>query len=696
MKEWYTTRELADAQLTGMPATVAGIIKLAKRESWEAQQRMGKGGGYEYHISNLPRPARKELEARQAEAMLPRLLEQNAVTIKSSANTQANLTERQRTVADARVTVINAVEGLKQSGITQEAALTTLLTQAVTGQLKEINPVLDAALRLAKDPRGRSNSLYPSNRSLKRWLGTDTKALAPKAKRPLKVPTWANDFLMCWQRPEKPSVEHAYRQLTNQYDLEGKTAELPSIHQVRRFITKMGNIAKQKGRMGARELKNMLPFVRRDFSDLLPADIYSADGHTFDGEVQHPLHGRPFRPEVTTFIDIATRRVVGVSVDLAESSIAVLDALISACTHAVPALIYVDNGGGYENALLKDQATGVLARLGSTMTHSLPYSSQARGVIERVHQTLWVDGAKELPGFIGADMDQEARQIQFKLSRQAIKHGGTLPLLGWQTFMDYVNQRIQWYNQRPHSSLPKTTDIQGKRRHLAPDELWQQHQNKGWTPTLLTADEAVQVFRPRTTRKVSRGEIKFINNIYFSHALTEWHGEEVHVAYDINDPTYIWVYETEHGRQICKAEWNANRVDYMPKSVIENAREGRAKARLRRNDAHREEILEELNGRPALEQEQTTYIPGIGALTPDLLSNRMGIQPEEITVVEETGPRTPASMTADERITLYLAYQSGTPVPEEHRFWFSRDGETKEYSAWARREQEMGSEARTL
>ena len=408
MKQYFTANEYAEAHLPGLPSTESGVIRFARREHWEAQQRMGKGGGYEYHISNLPSEARKALEAQQVEAMMPRLHEQKQVAVKTASAYQSNLTERQRTVADARTTVICAVDGLKTNGVTQKAAITALLAQAVSGQLEVINPVLDAALRLAKDPRGRSKSNYPSERSLLRWLGTDAKALAPKAKREIAIPDWANDFLMCWQRPEKPSVEHAYRQMTEQYTTAGKE-DLPSIHQVRRFITKMGNVSKERGRMGARELKNMLPFVRRDFGSLLPADIYSADGHTFDGEVQHPLHGRPFRPEITTFIDIATRRAVGVSVDLAESSIAVLDALISSCTHAVPALIYVDNGGGYANALLKDKATGVLARLGSTMTHSLPYSSQARGVIERVHQTLWVDGAKELPGFIGKDMDQEAR-----------------------------------------------------------------------------------------------------------------------------------------------------------------------------------------------------------------------------------------------------------------------------------------------
>lgn len=695
MKQWFTAQELAASSLPGIPSTESGMIRLAKRENWEAQQRMGKGGGYEYHISNLPAEARKALEDQQIQAMVPRLHESKAVIAKpaSTLQTETSMTHRQRSTADARGTVINAVTAMCDNGVSKEAAITTLLTQARTGQLETLNPALDKALQLAKDPRGRSEGNYPSARSIKRWFSKDVKELAPKSKRELKIPSWANAFLMCWQRPEKPSVEHAYRQFTANY--EGTP---PSIHAVRRFISKMGAVSRQKGRMGARELKNILPFVRRDFDDLLPADIYSADGHTHDGEVQHPFHGRPFRPEITTFIDIATRRVVGVSVDLAESGIAVLDALISSCTQAVPAILYVDNGGGYVNHMLKDEATGVLARVGIDMKHSLPYGSQARGVIERVHQTLWVDAAKSQEGFVGKDMDQEARHGQFKASRAAIKQGGAMQLMSWEVFLAFVNERINWYNSRTHTSLPKISDEQGKRRHQSPDERWNQFIAEGWSPIQLSGDDAAQIFRPRTTRTVLRGEIKFINNIYFSQALTEWHGDQVHIAYDINDPQFIWVYEIEDGRLICKAEWNANRVDYMPKSVVEDAREKRALGRKRRLETKLEEVEAELRGQPLLEQE-SSYIPGIGAITPDLLSNRMNTviaeEAELIEVLEEE--RSPAQMTSEERIELYQAYQNGQQVPEAHQFWFKKYSSSKEYSAWARRnEEEMGSEARTL
>ncbi len=686
MKQWFTAKEFADANLPGLPSTERAIQMRAKREKWEAQQRMGRGGGCEYHISNLSYEARKALEAQLASEMLTRVGEgprQLAPVTATLANVP--MTHTQRAAADARATIINTVDEICSQGITQTAALTTLLTQAETGQLLELNPVLDQALRLAKDSRGRSNGTpYPSVRSLKRYLGTDPKALAPKKREADMVPPeWANDFLVCWQRPEKPSVQHAYREFIAKWEREEAA---PSIHAVRRFIKKMGKVAQQQGRMGARELKNIMPFVRRDFSKLLPGDIYSADGHTFDAEVQHPLHGRPFRPEVTTWIDIATRRAVGVSVALAESGIAVLDALIDSCGKAVPAVIYVDNGSGYCNAMLKDEATGVMARLGSTMTHSLPYNSQARGAIERIHQTLWVDGAKSLAGYMGADMDREARHQQFKLSRQAAK-GGRQTLMAWEDFMDWVHARMDWYNDRPHSSLPKLTDVSGKRRHATPNEVWQQHLDNGWTPMTLSGDEAAQIFRPRVTRKVLRGEIQVFANRYFSQELTEWHGEDVAVAYDLNNAEHIWVFDLEHDRLICKAEWNANRTDYMPMSVIEQAREKRYQGRLQRIDNKRVEIEEERRGRPLLEHDESISLGALGSINGELIQHQLKkrAQPEaEITPLSRFELMKPA-----ERYALHRDYATGAKaMPESDAGWFDRYAKTSEYRSMKRRDEE--------
>ena len=52
--------------------------------------------------------------------------------------------------------------------------------------------------------------------------------------------------------------------------------------------------------------------------------------------------------------------------------------------------------------------------------NSIAYNSQARGIGERIHRTIWVRAAKELPTYMGADMDPQAKQAVFKKTRQDI------------------------------------------------------------------------------------------------------------------------------------------------------------------------------------------------------------------------------------------------------------------------------------
>ena len=604
MKTAYSAKELAALGLAGVPTSEKGVILKARREAWPFQDVPGKGGRTgtrrEYLVAELPAALRSAIQAQAVEAAVSQVssaVAQPAATALTPAGAALpmkqpaapavpfcdhDLTDAQRLERDARAGVLAALHQLQAStGCTQEAAITTLLTSARAGRLDDAT---DRLLRLARDPRGRAGDGYPSPRSIKRWLGAAD--LAPRmARADMGVPAWAGIFLAEYRKPEKPSVAQAYAKACDAWG-----AERPSIHQVRRWLDKLGNVTREAGRMGARELKNIQPFIRRDFSHLEPNDVWSADGHTFDAEVQHPLHGRPFRPEITVFVDIATRRAVGWSCDLAESGVAVADALRWGVErHGVPALIYVDNGSGYRNATMNDEALGLVGRLGATMTHSLPYNSQARGVIERLHQTMWVAGAKELPGYIGAAMDREARLAQFKLSRKAIKGGGAMPLMPWELFVAWVQQRVDWYNARPHRSLGNTS----------PDLALRAFEARGWAPQLLAAAVLDTLFRPRVSRTVSRGELTLFNNRYFSRALTEFHGEQVHVAYDIHDPARVWAYWPD-GRLICTAEVDGNRKHYFPVAVVEQARQTRAKGRLARVEEKRDEILAELNGSAAL------------------------------------------------------------------------------------------------
>ena len=339
--------------------------------------------------------------------------------------------------------------------------------------------------------------------------------------------------------------------------------------------------------MGERELKALKPYVKRTFEDLLPNDVWSADGHCFDAEIQHPLTGRPFRPEITAIVDIATRKLVGWSIDLAESGLAVLDAIRCAVEHnGQGAMFYVDNGSGYKNTLMKDEAIGLMGRLGMTMVHSVAYNSQARGVIERLHKTVFVPAAKNLPSYIGRDMDREAKLNSFKLSRAAIKHGGRMPLMAFADFVAYIRQVVDAYNNRPHNTLGMRT----------PNEVWAAFEQGGWQPLRENDPNTLnRLFRPRVERKVVRGWLSFATHQYFNQALADLHSEDVQVAYDIHDARRVWVYQLS-GEFICTAEHNGNARDYFPTPVVEQARQRRGDAALKRVDEKRQAILEERNG----------------------------------------------------------------------------------------------------
>lgn len=701
VKSHYTAPELAMLGLPGVPTTEQGVRYSATRENWEGRRR-AKGKGLEYALDSLPTDAQVEIRRRASAALVASIPAPSPkAVIRREQQLQLVETDMQRLCADARKGILSMLERIMtQCRVSREAAMHTLLTQARLGTLDDC---MTAMLRAAKDPRGRKGDEFPSIRSLKRYLGLSKKgSLAPKVpKSNFVIPEWAVLFLEHYQQPQKPSVGHAYREFEIACAVQRVTYDVPSIHQVRRFLDKLGTMTLQTGRMGSRELKTMLPFIRRTFDKLLPNDIWSGDGHTFDAEVQHPLHGRPFRPEITSIIDVATRRAVGISLDLAESSFAVLDALSTGVLkHGVPSMFYVDNGSGYKNALLKDEGIGVQGRLGFVVTHSIPYNSQARGVIERLHKTLWVAAAKKLPSYMGADMDRQARHVMFKITRDALKHGGAMPLMGWDVFIQFCQEQVDAYNARPHSTLPVIRDPNtDKRRHMSPNEAWAAHVANGWQADTLNEHDARLVFRPRIKRTVARGEVRFLNHHYSNPVeLLEFHDEEVQVAYDINDARYVWIYALD-GRYICRAEAGANERDYMPQSAVEQAREKRADARANRLQVQLDEVEAERRGHPALtlETPEVITITGFGDITRDALNRRfvdvepvietepvapMATEPETATVFQL--PETSELRFARWQALHHHIETGGLPDQDELQ-WYGRYALSKEFAAQKRR-----------
>lgn len=592
VKNWYTASELAALQLPGLPRTESATIRRAKRESWKRQDRVGKGGGAEYHLSGLPKEARAALLDRAVDdgpdlETLPAVA--STAQVPATATT-APLADWQRRCADARAAILAETLRLATvSGV--NAAIMKMVDRAAAGELR---PELQALVPLANARGGKAGKRTLSRRTLYRWLKdaeAGTNALAPReAASPAPVPPWAPALLKLYRTPTKRSLAAVMEDLPKQLP-EG--IPCPSYDQARRFLKRVSVVERERGRHGPNGLLKFKGFKRRSTDGFEPLDIVTADGHTFKADVAHPVHGRPFRPEVCAIMDTVTRYVFGWSAGLAESTWVVMDTI----RHGVSslgmfALFYTDNGSGFVSDALTDEVLGFLGRVGGTPTNSIPGRAQARGKVERVQQSLWKRGARELITYSGRDMDNEARLRVKKLVAKDIKEAGASRLvMSWQEFLDWAQKLVDSYNSRPHRELPKTRDPEtGKLRHMSPAEYLADWRARGWEPMTLPEGSEDDLFRPYEFRTANRGEINLPWGRYFHQDLVHLGREKVRVGYDIHDGSKIWVRSDRDGRLICIAERDANVIPEQPVSKAEHAKKQRADARMRLLQQHAEEV----------------------------------------------------------------------------------------------------------
>jgi len=588
-----TAAEIAALKLPGLPGDKSAVIRRTDREGWKRQKRKGRGGGFEYHVSNLPGAAQKALVSRALAAPAkPAALP----VIKNARELKAF----QREALEARATLLAEIDRLVVGGLGRSKAIETMAEMAKARQLA---PELQKLVALANARGGAGGERTLTRATLYNWLkareqaGGDLAALAPTAPQEAPAPTWAGTLMRLYARPTKPGLVETLEAWP-----EGEAK--PSYDQARRFLKRLDAVTRNTGRMGPRALKQLKAYVARDVSELWPGAVFIGDGHTFKREVAHPLHGKAFRPEVTAILDVYTRRWVGWSAALAENTWSVADALRHAvCTTTCCDIFYYDNGAGANNATWDDALTGLAARLGITKFNSAPWTSQSRGVIERFNSSVLHRLARKAPTYIGERMDDEARKRAFKITRAEIKETGTSRLLTpWKDFLGELDAEVTAYNRRPHETLPKIIDPEtGKRRHMCPDEAWARAMAEGWQPDAISAADAVDLFRPAETRKVNRGIVQIIGNEYFAAELERLHGEEVIVAYDIHDAGKVWVRLLD-GRFVCEAIFEGNKRSYLPVSFVEQAHAKRVAGRLARNDARRDDILDELRPVALIEQ----------------------------------------------------------------------------------------------
>ncbi len=590
------------------------IRKRLTKDEWQPETERGKGGSHLFKLDKLPMRDGDRLKIKnylldqQIAALpetccpLPAIKTNNALVVAEDLPAPASLAKWQRDTMDARFQILMIVDQLAQT-TSLNKAIDRVIDQSKNGLLPE-NVAALIQIANARSGKGEGEGKRTlSRRTLFRWrelraIGTTAVAPVELKKRP--IPAWAPLFLKCYQRPQKPSVPMALETLETVITAD---IPMPSESQARRFLNKMSKVDREKGRRSHKEMRALKPYRQRDTSDLLPLDVCQCDGHSFKARIAHPVHGKPFHPEVCAVIDAATRVVIGWSAGLAESAQTVADALRHAIDvnpnnerGGIPAIFYTDPGSGNKAKVNANPVFGRYARLGITFKTGIVGNSQARGLVERLQQSLWIKAAKQLPTFTGKDMDSSVEHKTYKLLMSDVRgttNSNKLP--SWPQFLDLCQQAVDRYNNTPHSSLPKITDQNGKRRYMTPNEMYDSFTATGWLPSTVDQQELADLFRPRVQVKTFRGNVRLFGNIYSNSALQHHNREQVFVEYEPQNGQFVYVRDMDD-RLICKAEFEANKSSMFPVSAIEDATEKRTSGQLKRLAYKQDNVLDERRG----------------------------------------------------------------------------------------------------
>lgn len=495
------------------------------------------------------------------------------------------LTENQRQVADARAALVREVFLLEEKGnIGRLKAINYVVSKARSGELP---PLLQAAAVTANAKRGSGRTI--SRDPLYQWVLKYSQAqnaaerlllLAPGKREEMKVEeiSWLADFLAEYRQSNGRPMTEAYEDFVAEWNRRHAEEPymlqiIPSYDAIRRVMKKLPEVVKQKGRVTGSEYRQIEGFTRRDW-DAMPVNyVWIGDGHGMKLKCAHPIHGRPFSPEVTFVIDGATRFVVGWSLDLAENVFAVAGAIQHGIrNHGKPFIYYSDNGSGETADVLDKEVVGILPRLGINHPTGIAGNPQGRGIIERLNRTLPMRIARKYRTYFGKGADRETLRktnrnlrsafnaLQKGKELNAVQRSAMRDLPSWAELIEAIRDGVEWYNNRQHSELP----MKANGKHYSPAEyrkkrLAEEDTEIEW----LSEVELRDMFCPVVEKPVRRCEIHWLNNIYYAPELRDEHGRKVLISYDIHNAEKIIVRRPD-GSFICEAIWNGNKRAAFP------------------------------------------------------------------------------------------------------------------------------------
>ncbi len=610
-KGWYSAQELAG--LPGMPGTDRGVKKAAQKNLFTSRSKE-RGKGVEYALHSLPEATQRHIlglalvapvalpavAAPVENASLPAVTAPADVIVlrgqQRRRRDEGALDDQQRAYRDGALVLCRAIEAaMAATGCSAKRAGHALAERLVCGLS---NPALqDAATATYVKPRRNGPPLggvEAMAARLQRMMAFFEQGrlagdvgqflVAGKREKEGHNPVHVAAFLRFFCHPSRPPVSEAYKKMKDWLGQNG--LPVPSYTTVTRIEKSLPVVIKYRGRVTGSEWRGLKPYVDRDVSMFHSNDIWVGDGHSFKAKVQHPIHGQPFTPEITFILDWVSRKIVGWSVALSESTVAVSDAFRHAqlTTRARCLVYYSDNGSGQTGKMIDCPIAGTLARQGIAHETGIPGNPQGRGILERLWQVTLIPLAREYPTCTWRGADQNHTTKMLKLLNRKDQGGVVVP--SFRQLLDDVEKAVADYNlHHEHRDLNGNT----------PEDEYQARIDKDSIVFGPSDTEIHALWMPEVVRKPTRGLVSLFGNTYAKRDLVSLlpEGAKVRVRYDLHNAERVWLL-TLDGVFLGEAVWNGHSESAFPIPKMDRLRAERAAGKIKRGEGIIREAQAEL------------------------------------------------------------------------------------------------------
>ena len=527
-KEWWTSAEIAEANLPDMPGARNNVDALAKRNGWRehpefSRKRTGRGGGWEYNWSLFPSRARRQLLKETAPAAtqeMPSGEEQHAYF--------EALPETAKQKARLRVKVLTEVCQMEGSGLCK------LLSVA---HVSKAHGVTDRTVwNWFKLVQGAPQSewlfyLAPRNRVAGRKV---TKAECSKEFLEL----FKADYL----RVDAGSFSSCYERVKEWCKANGKAflAERTARRRINEEVPRVTQVFAREGEAG---LLRCFPPQTRDRTGMVAMEGVNADCHKMDVFVIWPGDDKPSRAQIVAFQDIYSGKILSWRVDRSPNKLAVVAAFGDMIEHyGIPQHCLFDNGREFANKWLTGGAPtrfrfkirdedplGLLTLLGIKIHWATPGHGQAKP-IERAFRDF-ADHIATDPRFAGAYVGNRPDAKPENYGERAI------PI---DEFIEVVAEGIDRHNAREGRRSPTANGRSFDQTFadsyaVAPITKATDEQRRLW----LMGQEVVKLH-------ATHGRAGLHGNLYWSAWMNEFSGKKVIMRFDPEDlHAGVYIYDLD-------------------------------------------------------------------------------------------------------------------------------------------------------